>query len=272
MFSIAIVIFREVFEIALVLGVLMAATKGLPKRSPWVWLGLAMGVAGSVAIAMFAEGISQLAEGMGQEMMNAIILLIAAFLIGWTVLWMTRHGRQLAQHFKEVGKDVLENRKPMYTLAIVVALSVLREGAEIVMFTYSAVVTGGETQQLILGGLLGALSGIAVGVAMYFGLMKVPTKQIFTVTSWMLVFLVAGMVVQAVGYLTAAGKVPEIVAVVWDTSFMVSERSWLGKILHTLTGYTERPSGIQLLSFGLTIAGLAAAMKFYAQQPLRRSA
>jgi high-affinity iron transporter len=266
MFSIAIVIFREVLEIALILGVLMAATKGLPKRSPWVWMGLVMGIAGSVLVAIFADAISQVAQGMGQELMNALILFIAAFLIGWTVLWMTRHGRELTLHFKEVGQAVIKGRKPMYTLAVVVALSVLREGAEIVMFTYSAVVTGGKVYQLVMGGLLGTCAGTAVGLAIYYGLMKVPTRQIFAVTSWLLIFLVAGMVAQGFGFLSAAGQVPDIIPTVWDSSWLVSEGSILGKIMHTLVGYTERPSGIQLITYLLTIGGMFVALKRYGQK------
>ena len=265
MFSIAIVIFREVLEIALILGVLMAATKGLPKRSPWVWMGMVMGLAGAVLIAIFADAISQAAQGMGQEMMNAIILFIAAFLIGWTVLWMTRHGRELTKHFKDVGHAVTSRQKPMYTLAVVVALSVLREGAEIVMFIYSAVVTGGKAYYLVMGGLLGSCAGIMVGMAIYYGLMKVPTRQIFAVTSWLLIFLIGGMVAQAFGYLVAAGRVPELVPAVWDSSGFIAEGSIFGKIMHTLVGYVERPSGIQLLVYVLTITGMAMALKLYAQ-------
>ena len=267
MFSIALVIFREVLEIALILGVLMAATKGLPKRSPWVWMGLVLGLAGSVVVAMFADAISQSAQGMGQEMMNAVILFIAAFLIAWTVVWMTRHGRELTRHFKQVGAAVIKKQKPMYTLAVVVALSVLREGAEIVMFIYSAVVTGGKVYSLIMGGLLGTCAGAMVGLAIYYGLMKVHTRQIFTVTSWLLILLVGGMVAQAFGYLAAAGLVPELIPMVWDSSRIIAQNSLLGKIMHTLIGYTERPSGIQILMYALTIGGLAAALKLYGQNP-----
>lgn len=265
MFSIAIVIFREVLEIALILGVLLAATKGLPKRSPWVWLGLVAGIAGSIVIAMFADAIAQVCGGMGQEMMNAAILFIAAFLIAWTVLWMTKHGRELTQHFKQVGKAVISGKRPMYTLAFVVALSVLREGAEIVMFTYSAIVTGGKVYQLVMGGLLGTCAGVAVGMAIYYGLMKVPTRQIFTVTSWLLIFLVAGMMAQGFGFLAAAGKVPELIPTIWDTSRFVAQDSTLGKVMHALLGYTERPSGIQMLIYCLTIIGLGVALKINSQ-------
>src|SRR5258708_38739984 len=103
MFSIALIVFREVFEISLIVSILMVATKGLAKRAQWVGIGILSGIAGSILIAIFADFISQAASGMGQEMLNATILLIAASLIGWTTIWMTHHGRHLTQEFKQIG-------------------------------------------------------------------------------------------------------------------------------------------------------------------------
>lgn len=269
MLSIAIVIFREMFEISLIIGVLMAATRGLSKRGQWVVVGLLSGVAGSMLLAFFAQRISEAAEGMGQEMLNATILLIAAALIAWTVLWMNRHGRELTQHLKQVGQSVLKGEKPIHTLAIVVALTVLREGSEIVMFTYSAFITGGRPFDLIIGFLFGTCAGAAVGVILYYGLMKIPTKQIFNVTSWLLMFLVAGMVSQAAGYLSATGKLPELIPTMWDTSRLVSESSLLGNFLHVLLGYTQRPSGMQVLVYTTTLALLGVLIKFYGNTPAK---
>src|SRR5208282_5869961 len=146
-----------------------------------------------------------------------------------------------------------------------VALSVLREGSEIVMFLYSAIVTGGKTNLLILGSIVGTCMGILAGFVIYYGLIKIPIRKVLTVTSWLLMLLVAGMVAQAFGYLSAAGKVPDLIPMVWDTSRIVSEGSLFGKILHILVGYTDRPSGIQLLVYLLTIGGLFVAIKTVGQ-------
>lgn len=263
MFSIALVIFREVFEIALIVGVLMAATKGLAKRGQWVALGILAGIAGATLIACFAEAISQSFYGMGQEILNATVLLAAAVLIGWTVIWMTRHGRELTQHFRRVGQSVVSGEKPMYSLAVVVALAVLREGAEIVMFTYSAYITGGRPIDLVLGFIFGITTGGIAGMVLYYGMIRIPTKKIFTVTSWLLMFLVAGMVTQAAGYLTAAGKLPELIPTMWDTSMLLAQDSLLGRFLQVLLGYTERPSGIQVMTYAMTLGVLIFLIKFY---------
>ena len=261
MFSIAVIVFREVLEIALILGVLLAATRGLPNRAGWVWLGLFLGALGASVVAYFADSISQAAEGMGQEMMNATILFIAAILIGWTVVWMNRNAHAMTQQFKKIGTDVIKGVKPKYTLAIVVAISVLREGSEIVMFLYSSIVTGGKTNLLIIGSIVGTCMGIIAGFVIYYGLIKIPIKRVLIVTSWLLMLLVAGMVAQAFGYLSAAGRVPDLVPMVWDTSRIISEGSLLGRIMHILIGYTDRPSGVQLLVYLLTIGALFMAVK-----------
>ncbi len=265
MFSIAIIVFREVLEISLILGVLLAATKGLNNRTPWVWAGLLLGIAGAGVVAFFADAISQAAQGMGQEMMNATILFIAAILIGWTIVWMNKNGREMTQHFKEIGKAVIGGQKPKYMLTVVVALSVLREGSEIVMFIYSAIVTGNKVPLLIIGSAAGTCMGIIAGAGIYLGLMKIPLRKVLTVTSWLLILLVAGMVAQAFGYLSAAGRVPDLIPTVWDSSQIISEGSLLGKVMHILVGYTDRPSGIQLLVYILTVGGLFAAVKFTGQ-------
>lgn len=265
MWPVALVIFREVFEIALIISILMVATKGLAKRVQWVIIGVLIGIVGSVLIAFFADAISQAAQGMGQEMLNAAILFVAAALIGWTTLWMNRHGRRLSENFKRIGQDITQGNKPIYTLAGVVALSVFREGAEIVMFTYSSFMTGEKVYQIVFGGLLGLCGGIVIGIVLYYGLLKVPVKRIFQVTSWLLIFLVAGMMSQAFGYLVAAGKVSEIIPMVWDTSKIIAESSFFGKTLQVLMGYSDRPTGIQLLSYVSTLIVMGFILKVYDQ-------
>lgn len=261
MFAIALIIFREVLEIALILGILMAATRGLAKRTQWVWVGFFGGVGGAALVALFADRISQSFQGMGQEVMNAAILLTAAALIGWTVLWMARHAQELTREFKAIGQAVIKKERPIHTLAVVVGLSVLREGSEIVMFIYSALATGGKAFDLSVGFFIGGCAGAALGLIIYYGLMKVPTRQIFGVTSWMLILLTAGMVSHAFGYLTAAGKVPEIIPVLWDTTRILSQDSLAGRMLSVLTGYTARPSGMQILMYGLTLLTLGTFLK-----------
>jgi high-affinity iron transporter len=52
-----------------------------------------------------------------------------------------------------------------------------------------------------------------------------------------------------------------LTAPVWDTSWLLADGSLPGRLLHTLIGYTDQPSGAQLIVYGLTIAVVVALMR-----------
>jgi high-affinity iron transporter len=254
MLGAAIIVFREVLEAALIVGIVLAATAGAPRRGFWVSAGMAGGVVGAGIVALFAAEIAAAAAGIGQELLNAVILLLAVGMLGWHNIWMSRHGRELAAAAREVGDAVISGARPLYVLAIVVGLAVLREGSETVLFLYG-IAAGGDlgAGSLIAGGTLGLAGGAAMGAALYFGLLRIPTYRLFTVTSWMVLLLAAGMASQAAGYLVQADLLPPLGSAVWDTSAVLTEDSVLGKALHTLIGYVSRPDGIQIVLYIITL-------------------
>jgi len=260
----ALIVFREVLEAALVIGIVMAGSKGIAGRGSWISAGIAAGVAGAIVVALFARTIAQAAAGMGQELFNAIVLFLAVAMLGWHCVWMGRHGRDIARDMTAVSRAVSAGSRPLYALGTVVALAVLREGAEVVLFLYGiAAGTGsGGVFSMLGGGILGVAGGMALGVALYLGLLRVPTRHLFAVTTWMIVLLAAGMASQGAHFLAQAGLLPALGRRIWDTSAILSDGGILGQALHTLIGYDARPSGIQLLFYAATLAviGLATYM------------
>ncbi|MGD8885664.1 MAG: FTR1 family protein, partial [Gammaproteobacteria bacterium] len=269
MLSTAIILFREVLEAALIVGIVLTVTKGIAGRSRWVGYGVGAGLLGACIVAVFAEGIAQAAEGMGQEFFNAGVLLAATGMLAWHNLWMARHGRELATRMKTIGRDVADNAQPLHVLTVVIALAVLREGAEVVLFVYGIAAGGATALPMLSGGVLGIIAGVAVGGALYFGLVRIPTKYLFTVTAWLIVLLAAGMASQATGYLIQAGTIPAIKPVLWDTSAILSEHSLIGEMLHTLVGYDERPAAMQFLVYAGAIM-IIGAMTLAANKPARQ--
>lgn len=271
MFSTAIVVFREIFEVALILGVILASTKGLAGRGRWILAGLGAGALGAVVVAYFAQAISNAAEGLGQELFNAGVLITAAVVISWTALWMRQHGRVITQQLKKMGQDLLEGQVPLYTMALVVALAVLREGAEIVLFTYGMIAAGQGIGSILTGSLIGLAGGTVAGAMLYFGLLRIPPKYIFRVTTWMLILLSAGMASMAAQFLVSAGYFGTLAEVLWDSSGLLPESSIPGQALHILFGYAEQPMQIQLLFYVGTLAFLAACMRWMDWQHARQS-
>src|SRR6185437_13004805 len=115
MLGAAIIVFREVLEAALIVGIVLAASAGAPRRGFWVSTGLVGGVVGAGLVALFAAEIAAAASGIGQELLNAVILLSVGML-GWHNIWMSRHGRELAATAQEVGDAVISGARPLYVL------------------------------------------------------------------------------------------------------------------------------------------------------------
>ena len=147
-----IIVFREVIEAGLVIGIVLAATRGIAGRGWWVALGILLGVLGASVVAVFAGAISNAFAGSGQELLNAAVLIIAVISLTWHNVWMAEHGREIAAQMRKVGSDVSEGRKPLTALTVVVFVAVMREGSEIVLFLYGIVVAGTDMASLLTGG------------------------------------------------------------------------------------------------------------------------
>ncbi|MBY7824196.1 FTR1 family protein [Vibrio fluvialis] len=259
MLSSAIIVFREVLEAALIVTILMAATKGLPGRTRWIFGGVTAGLFGALAIAFSAGAIASTFEGMGQELFNAGILLTAVLMLAWHNIWMSKHARELVAHLKQVSSKVNEGSLPLYFLSVATGLAVLREGSEVVLFLYGVAAGGDSGISLLTGGIFGVVSGIVAGALLYFGLLRIPTHLLFKVTGWMILFLAAGLAASAAGYLMQAG-ILTAQAPLWNSSSILSERSIAGQLLHILVGYQARPTAIQLAFYLATLVLISVGM------------
>lgn len=270
MLGAVVIVFREVIEAGLIIGIVMAATRGVVSRGRWVTFGVIGGVLGASIVAVFAGAISDAFQGAGQELFNASVLSIAVIMLMWHNAWMARHGREIAAEMRSVGAAVSEGAKPLTALAIVVGLAVLREGSEVVLFLYGIIASGTTGSALLVGGLLGIAAGAAFTALTYFGLLAIPTRHIFSVTSWLIALLAAGMASQAVQYLNNAGLVVVLGRTVWDTSWLLSEDGIFGRMLHALIGYTERPSEMQLAVYIATLLVMFVLMRLARYRPQER--
>ncbi len=265
MFSTAIIVFREVLEAALVVAVVLAATQGLTGRNRWILGGIASGVLGSLVVASLTQQISMAFEGVGQELFNAAILLTAVAMLAWHNIWMSRHARQLVAHLRQVGSNVTSGQLPIYFLATAVGLAVLREGSEVVLFTEGLAAGGSDSLPMLWGALIGLGAGLVLGALIYFGLVRIPTGHLFTVTGWLILLLAAGMAASAAGFLAQAGWLP-MQHPLWNSSELLSQHSVPGEILHVLVGYQDRPTAIQLSFYLTTLVLIAFGMHLSRQR------
>ena len=272
MISALIIVFREVIEAGLIVGIVLAATAGVPHRSRAVGMGVGAGVLGACLVAAFAGELAGLFQGSGQELFNATILLLAVSMLTWHNVWMASHGREMARELKAAGHRVKTGERTLLALSVVVGVAVLREGSEVVLFLYGIAAQGGTSASgMVVGGGLGLLAGAAVSALMYFGLLTIPAGKLFQVTSGLITLLAAGMAAQAVIFLQNGGWLEYFTATVWDTSWLIKEDSITGRLLHTLIGYSQAPNGAQLIAYAATILLIVALMRIVPQGGVGRA-
>ena len=253
-----IIVFREVFEAGLIVGIVLAATRGVPRRGIFIAGGVGAGLIGAGVLAGFAGVLSDSLAGRGQEVFNAAVLSVAVVMLGWHNLWMASHGRELAGEMKAMGQAVAGGDTSLVAMAIVVAIAVLREGAEVVLFLYGVAATSTEGWvALLLGGVLGVALGAAVSLLLYLGLLAIPLRRLFSVTAWLIALVAAGMAGQAAAILADIDLIPSWGFELWDTSWLLPQDSILGRALHALAGYSDRPTGVQLAAYLVVLAVLA---------------
>jgi high-affinity iron transporter len=273
MLSSAIIVFREVLEAAMVIGIVAAATRGLPRRGQWIAGGIVLGGIGAMLVAALMQGIANLASGIGQELLNASILGLAAIMLGWHNIWMASHGAQLARESRQIGADVSEGNRHASALCLLIALCIFREGAETVLFLQGVVASEEQSvSEVIMGGALGMAGGMATGAALYAGMLKIPTKWFFKATGIFILLLAASMASQMAKFLVQADILPSLATPLWDSSWLLSNSSPVATVLHALAGYDARPTGMQMVFYFVTFVLVASGMRITHPKPCTQSA
>jgi high-affinity iron transporter len=253
MLAALVIVFREVLEAGLIIGVVLAASRGVHARTTAVSLGVLAGILGSIVVAIFAARISDAFDGRGQEIFVAGILMFAVVMLAWHVAWMAHHAREMTQQLRQLGSDVTAGRQSLFALGAAVAIAVMREGSEVVLFLTGIVMQGKDSAiELLIGSGIGVLLGAAVSMALYFGLSAIPLKRMFSVTGVLITLLAAGLAASAVKQLSNAGLLNVFDTTLWDTSSILSEESWIGRVFSILVGYMDRPTGMQLIAYVVT--------------------
>lgn len=256
MFAAALIVFRESLEAALFVGIVAAATRQLAERTRWLAAGVGAGVLGALALALMAQHVSGWFDGLGQDVVNIGVLSVALVMLLWHCIWVASHSKEMASDARKLGSSVQQGQRKPWALLIAVALAVLREGAETVLFVGGALAgtTGTSAADIALSCLLGVGLGVGAGLAIYSGLARLPTRHVFATTNALIAILAGSIASQLVKSLTQAGFVERWTAPLWDTSGTIAPDSALGTVLKALVGYDARPSAAQLASYLAVLA------------------
>jgi high-affinity iron transporter len=192
---------------------------------------------------------------------NATVLGVAVILLGWHSVWMSAHGLELSTAARQIGRDVSNGRRELSAILVVISLAVLREGSETALFLYGLMSNGDVTAPAVLsGGAFGLLAGALLGLLLYAGLLRIPMKWFFRVTSFLILLLAAGMASRMAQFLIQADMIPGLASPLWDMSAILPTNSAAGAFLHALAGYDAAPMGMQVLFYAVALITIPVGM------------
>ncbi|HTP41380.1 MAG TPA: FTR1 family protein [Nitrospiria bacterium] len=248
-----VITWRETIEAALIVGILLAYLRKIGHRHEFRYIfgGAAAAVVASILFAGASSLATRLVEWIGEELFDALILLAAVIVLTYMVVWMHHNAREIKGELLSKADQALARRQ-LWALGTLAFVGVFREGVETVLFLWGLLLQAGPVNNMTLQ-VAGGLGGVALGVLMawlfFKGFGHLDLRPFFKVTGFLLLFIAAGMLSSAVGRLIAGGWLPPLIEPVWNTAWLLNERSLVGSLVAGLFGYRSHPSLLELLVY-----------------------
>lgn len=198
-----IVTLREGVEAALIVGITLAYLSKInrPELRKSVYAALISAFVGSLGIAALLSR-----TRWNQDIFEGWVMLAAAFFVITMIIFMMKTGRRLKGEIEgKVG--LLAGRNASFGLFAFVFLMVLREGVETVLIL-SAVSLNSTELLSFLGTFLGIIAAIAFGVMFVKGSVRINLQKFFRVTTVILFFVAAQLVISGLHELSENGVLP----------------------------------------------------------------
>ncbi|MDX2097865.1 MAG: FTR1 family protein [Leptolyngbyaceae cyanobacterium bins.59] len=276
-----VVTLREGVEAALVVGIVLAYLKKAQQSqlNAWVYSGIGAGVLTSILVGTFLawtiaqlEGASQQYAPVFKPSLVAVFSALAIGLLSWMLIWMTQQSRLLkAEVERTIGTTLQQGNGAGWGVFGLIFFAVVREGFETVLFLASQVQGGVGS---VIGAGTGLLGAIGIGFLLFQVGIKINLKRFFQVMGVLLLLIVGGLVLSALGNtdraLTALTQIhPEwaflcllhdplvressciLGPLVWNTQVFLPDRQFPGILLKTLIGYRDHLYLVQVIGYGI---------------------
>ena len=200
-----IIMFREVLEASLIIGILYTYLKKSNNEDSikMLWSGVGAAVFISIVASILFQIIAGGFEGNASKIFEGIVMIVASIVLTTMIIWMAQN-KNISEDLKNKAEESLSSglKYGIFTLAFV---AVFREGVEIILFLYAIGIKDGIS---VMPSIIGSLLGLFAGYAIFIQGVKIPLKQFFNVTSVFLIFVAAGMLTYGVHELESGGVIP----------------------------------------------------------------
>jgi len=241
-----IIVLREVLEAALLFSVLLALAKQSAINQSWFSRSLLMGGIGAAAYGLNMGMVTEWFDGVGQEVINALIqLIIYCLLVVFISLQFKLH---LILKYEQ--EPAIQKLKSLLVLLMILltTLALSREGAEILLYLLSVARSENHISSTLIGMIIGASIGISIGFLFYYLLLSLSRNGNMIIALSLLVLVSSGLIAQATQLLIQADWIPAQLPL-WDSSFLLSEESIAGELMYALLGYESHPTAIQAIVY-----------------------
>jgi len=200
-----IIVFREVLEASLIIGILYTYLKKSDNEDSinMLWGGVGIAVVISIIVSILFQKITGGFEDNSSKIFEGIVMIIASIVLTTMIIWMAQN-KNISEDLKNKAKESLTSglKYGIFTLAFI---AVFREGVEMILFLYAI---GIQDNLSIFPSIIGAILGLLAGYAIFIQGVKIPLKKFFNVTSVFLIFVAAGMLTYGVHELESGGIIP----------------------------------------------------------------
>ena len=160
-----ILFLREGLEASLIVSILFAVLRQLEqmKQARAIWTGVGLALLGSIlsAVLIFTL-VHTYVDTTGQTIFETLTYLVAVVLLTTMTFWMQKHSRSLKQEITRKAQVAGSG----FAFGLLAFTFVGREGVETAFFTL-AFAFQANGWLLLLGGLLGLLSSVALSFLIY---------------------------------------------------------------------------------------------------------
>jgi len=243
-----LVVLREAFEAALVLGIVYTYLDKIHRRQHYGYVtwGAALGLLASVGVGVAVTYLSGPLLDLGPDLVTATVIFASVAVLTWMLVWMRQHARAIKGDVQR-KIDEAESTRQLWVIGAVAFTGVFREGAETVLYVWGLIAqaAAGTGWANVVSVILGVAGAAALAIAIFTGSKAVSLPRFFNITSLLLLFVAAGLFSTGVGRLQGLGLLP-MTAELWDASAWLDDRGLLGTLLSGLVGYRSRPTAFEV--------------------------
>lgn len=249
MFLNTVVLFlQEILEASLLISVLLVLTSIFHRtwehnfvlRRSWVFYALFLGCLGAWAYAAATPTVSEWFDYVGQDVLNSFIHLVS-------LLFLIMLACIVPARFLQ-GNNNGRTRLTLLSMIVIVLLSLVREGSEMLLYLFGVLGQPGNTASVLSGAAIGIGIGLSCGVFLFYALISLSSKWSLRVCVILLGLIGGNMASQIIMLLSQADWLP-YTPIAWNSSALIAETSISGRLLYALVGYESTPSVLQVVCY-----------------------